>query len=172
MAQLIVAVFCFIGIAGCSSYENFRHVTEDLEIPTQVYRSDYNKVWIELMKITNKYEREVFVQDAGIIKTRWIDNTLELNFADSFGSNDSVKAAKFKLILNVVKGFRGNKEVTKVTIFKRQLIEQDFLQGWKTFRSDGTLEKSILYRLERALAIESKLQEIEDKKTKEAEKNF
>ena len=38
--------------------------------------------------------------------------------------------------------------------------------------SNGILEKSILYRLERALTIEAKLQEIEDKKTKEAEKNF
>jgi hypothetical protein len=171
MAQVIV-ILTLMGLQGCSSYENFRHVTEDLEIPAQVYRFDYNKVWIEVMKITNKYPREVYNQDAGIIKTRWIDNTLELNFADSFGSNDSVKSAEFKLIINVVKGYRGNKEVTKVTVFKRQRVEQDFLQGWKVIKTDGILEKSILYRLERALAIESKLQEIEDKKTKEAEKNF
>jgi len=172
MARLSVMVICCSILSGCSSYENYRHITEDLEIPSQVYPYDYNKVWIELLKITNKYEREVFVQDAGIIKTRWKDNTLELNFADSFGSNDAVKSAKFKLIINAVKGYRGTKEVTKVTVFKRQLVEQDFLQGWKTLRSDGILEKSILYRLERALAIEAKLQEIEDKKTKEAEKNF
>lgn len=172
MAQLIVVSAILTVVSGCSSYENYRHVTEDLEIPSQVYRFDYNKVWIELLKITNKYPREVFVQDAGIIKTRWIDNTLELNFADSFGSNDAVKSAEFKLIINAVKGYRGNKEVTKVTVFKRQRIEQDFLQGWKVIRSDGILEKSILYRLERALEIEAKLQEIEDKKTKEAEKAF
>ena len=157
---------------GCSSYENFKQVSEDLEIPSQVYRADYSKVWQEVMKITNKYDREIYNQEAGVIKTRWMDNTLELNFADSFGSNDSVKSAQFKLILNVVKGYRGNKEVCKVTVFKRQRVEQDFLQGWKVIRSDGILEKAILYRLERALAIESKLQEIEEKKSKEAEKNF
>lgn len=172
MAQVIVILSFAISLNGCSSYENFRAITEDLEIPAQVYRFDYSKVWIEVMKMTNKYPREVYNQDAGIIKTRWIDNTLELNFADSFGSNDSVKSAEFKLIINVVKGYRGNKEVTKVTVFKRQRVEQDFLQGWKVIKTDGILEKSILYRLERALAIESKLQEIEDKKTKEAEKNF
>ena len=159
-------------MTGCSSYENFKQVSEDLEIPSQVYRADYNKVWQEVMKITNKYDREVYNQEAGVIKTRWMDNTLELNFADSFGSNDSVKSAQFKLILNVVKGYRGNKEVCKVTVFKRQRVEQDFLQGWKVIRTDGILEKAILYRLERALNIESKLQEIEEKKTKEAEKNF
>ncbi len=157
---------------GCSSYENYKQVTEDLEIPSQVYRADYNKVWQEVMKITNKFDREVYNQESGVIKTRWMDNTLELNFADSFGSNDAVKSAQFKLIINVVKGFRGNKEVSKVTVFKRQRVEHDFLQGWKVIRSDGILEKSILYRLERSLAIESKLQEIEEKKSKEAEKNF
>jgi hypothetical protein len=157
---------------GCASYENFKQVSEDLEIPSQVFRADYNKVWQEVMRLTNKYDREVYNQDAGVIKTRWIDNTLELNFADSFGSNDAVKSAQFKLILNVVKGFRGNKEVTKVTIFKRQRVEHDFLQGWKVIRSDGILEKALLYRLERALNIEAKLQEIEEKKSKEQEKSF
>lgn len=177
MAHISVVGLCVLVVTplvftGCSSYENFKYVTEDLEIPTQVYRSDYNKVWLEVMKVTNKYPREVYNQEAGVIKTRWIDNTLELNFADSFGSNDSVKSAEFKLIINIVKGYRGTKEVSKVTVFKRQRVEQDFLQGWKIIKTDGILEKSILYRLERALAIESKLQEIEDKKTKEAEKSF
>ena len=170
--RFFVVGFCAFLMHGCASYENFRYITEDLEIPTQVYRADYNKVWQEVMKITNKYPREVYNQEAGVVKTRWIDNTLELNFSDSFGSNDSVKSAEFKLILNVVKGYRGSKEVSKGTVFKRQRVEQDFLQGWKIIRSDGILEKAILYRLERALAIEAKLQEIEDKKTKEAEKNF
>jgi hypothetical protein len=170
--RLIALFLVLIGNFGCSSYENFRHITEDLEIPSQVYRADYNKVWQEVMKITNKYAREVYNQEAGIIKTRWIDNTLELNFADSFGSNDAVKAAQFKLIINVVKGYRGSKEVAKVTVYKRQRVEQDFLQGWKVIRTDGIVEKSILYRLERALAIEERLQKIEDQKIKEAERNF
>jgi DNA polymerase III delta prime subunit len=167
--------FCLLIIllmTSCSSYENFKNVSEDLEIPSQVYKADYNKVWQEVIKLTSQYEREVYNQEAGIIKTRWKDNTLELNFSDSFGTNDAVKAAQFKLVINVVKGYKGTKEVTKVSVFKRQRVEQDFLQGWKVLRSDGILEKSFLYRIERALAIENKLQEIEDKKAKEAEKNF
>lgn len=172
LKKTLLASLLTIILMGCSSYENFKQVSEDLEIPSQVYRADYNKVWQEVMRLTNKYDREVYNQESGVIKTRWIDNTLELNFADSFGSNDAVKSAQFKLILNVVKGFRGNKEVTKVTIFKRQRVEHDFLQGWKVIRSDGILEKALLYRLERALNIESKLQEIEEKKSKEQEKSF
>ncbi len=172
LSQLIVIGIFSFTLTSCSSYENFKSITEDLEIPSQVYRADYNKVWQEVMKIANKYGLELYNQEAGIIKTRWEDNTLELNFADSFGATDSIKAARFKLIINVTKGYRGTKEVAKVTVFKRQQIERDFLQGWKVIKTDGILEKSILYRVERALAIEAKLQAIEDKKTKEAEKNF
>lgn len=165
----LIVLFLF---TSCSSYENFKNISEDLEIPSQVYKADYNKVWQEVIKLTSTYERETYNQEAGIIKTRWKDNTLELNFADSFGNNDVVKSAQFKLTINVIKGYRGTKEVTKVSIFKRQRVEQDFLQGWKILRSDGILEKTLLYRLERALAIENKLQEIEEKKAKEAEKTF
>ena len=63
-------------------------------------------------------------------------------------------------------------EVAKVTVFKRQLVEKDFLTGWKVVRSDGILEKSILYRIERNLKIESKLKKIEEAKNKEIEANF
>jgi hypothetical protein len=168
----LLIIFLIFGAISCSSYENFKQVTEDVDIPSQVYKFDYNKVWQEVLKVTAQYERESYNQEAGIIKTRWKDNTLEMNFADSFGSNDAVKAAQFRLIINVVKGFRGTKEVTRVSIFKRQRVEQDFLQGWKIVRSDGILEKTLLYRIDRALQIEKKLQQIEDKKVKEAEKNF
>jgi hypothetical protein len=159
-------------LGGCSSYENFKHVTEDIDIPSQVYRADYNKVWQETMQICKAYEMDTFNQESGVIKTRWKDNTLEINFADSFGANEAVKSAQFKLIINVVKGFRGTKEVTKVTIYKRQRVEQDFLQGWKILKSDSILEKTILYRIEQALSIQEKLQKIEDQKVKESEKNF
>ena len=96
-----------------------------------------------------------------------MDNTLEVNFTDSFGSSDSVKAAKFKLVVNVVRGFRASREVTKVTIYKRQLMEQDFLQGWKEVPADGIIEKTLLYRIERLIATDNKLKEIDKAREKE-----
>ncbi len=168
-ARIIILSFI---LSACSSYENFKHISEDLDIPSQVYMADYNKVWQETMQICKGYEMDTFNQESGVIKTRWKDNTLELNFADAFGANEAVKSAQFKLIINVAKGFRGTKEVTKVTVFKRQRVEQDFLQGWKILKSDGILEKTILYRLEQALSIQNRLQKIEDQKAKESEKNF
>jgi len=119
-----------------------------------------------------KYDLALKNQEAGIIKTRWIDNTIQLNFNEAFGSQDMVKSARFKLVVNVVKGFRGSQEVSKVSVFKRQMIEKDFLQGWKVVRSDGILENTIIYRINRILLREKMIKSIEDKKAKEEAKSF
>ncbi|PIP95485.1 MAG: hypothetical protein COW00_15220 [Bdellovibrio sp. CG12_big_fil_rev_8_21_14_0_65_39_13] len=160
------------GLISCQSYQQFQYIAEEFEIPSAVYRFDYTSTWQAVLQVMNSYDLEVKDQVAGLVKTRWKDNTLELNFADSFGTNDSVKAAKFKLIVNIVKGFRSGKEVAKVTVFKRQLVENDFLQGFKVIPTDGIMEKTILYRIERVLAINAKLKAIDDQKAKEAQANF
>lgn len=154
-------------LSGCASYEKFRQVTEEMEIPTRIYKSDYNQTWQAVIQVMRKYDIAQQNQEAGFIKTRWMDNTLEVNFTDSFGSADAVKAAKFKLVVNVVRGFRAAREVSKVTIYKRQLMEQDFLQGWKEVSTDGITEKTLLYRIERLIATDNKLKEIDKAREKE-----
>ena len=153
--------------SGCASYEKFRQVTEELEIPSKIYKADFNQTWTAVIAVMRRFDIAQQNQEAGFIKTRWMDNTLEVNFTDAFGSSEAVKAAKFKLVINVVKGYRASREVTKVTIYKRQLIEQDFLQGWKEVSPDGIMEKTLLYRIERLIAIDNKLKEID--KAREAE---
>lgn len=165
---LIISMFFY---SGCASYEKFRQVTEELEIPSKVYKADYNQTWQAVIQVMRKYDIAQQNQEAGFIKTRWMDNTLEINFTDSFGSSDAVKAAKFKLVVNVVKGFRSSREVTKVTIYKRQLVEQDFLQGWKETSTDGIMEKTLLYRIERLIATDNKLKEIDKAREKEQLEN-
>jgi len=165
---LITSMLIF---SGCASYEKFRQVTEELEIPSRVFKADYNQTWQAVISVMRKYDIATQNQEAGFIKTRWMDNTLEVNFADSFGSSDAVKAAKFKLVVNVVKGFRSAREVTKVTIYKRQLVEQDFLQGWKEVSTDGIMEKTLLYRIERLIAIDNKLKEIDKAREREQLQN-
>ena len=152
---------------ACANYEKFRQVTEELEIPSKIYRADYNQTWQAVIQVMRKFDIAQQNQEAGFIKTRWMDNTLEVNFTDSFGSSDAVKAAKYKLIVNVVRGFRASREVTKVTIYKRQLMEQDFLQGWKEVSTDGIIEKTLLYRIERLIATDNKLKEIDKAREKE-----
>ncbi len=101
-------------LSACSSYEQFQDVTQELEIPSKVYKADYNQAWQAVLLVMRQYDLELQNQESGVIKTRWIDNTVELNFADSFGSSDAVKSARFKIIVNVVKGFRSGREVSKI----------------------------------------------------------
>jgi hypothetical protein len=141
-------------------------------MPSKVFKADYNQTWQAVITVMKRYDIAQQNQEAGHIKTRWIDNTLEVNFTDSFGSSDAVKAARFKLVVNVVKGFRSSQEVSKVTVFKRQLVEQDFLQGWKEMPTDGIMEKTLLYRIGRLVANDNKLREIDKAREKEQLQNF
>lgn len=159
-------------LTGCASYKEFAYLTEEFEIPSKLFKFGYAETWQAVGKVMQKYDLAVQDQESGVFKTRWQPNTLEVNFTDSFGDKDAVKAAKFKLVVNVIKGYRGSREVAKVTVFKRQLVEKDFLTGWKVVRSDGILEKSILYRIERNLKIESRLKKIEEAKNKQLEASF
>lgn len=170
--QKVMALFLLLFLHSCASYEQFQYLSEEYEIPSKVFRTDFNQTWQAVIEVMKDHDLAVQSQESGVIKTRWQDNTLSLNFADSFGSSDSVKAAKYKLIVNVTKGFRGSREVAKVTVFKRQMVEHDFLQGWKTVQSDTIVEKTLLYRIERLLKIEEKLKKIEDAKSKELEEGF
>ena len=144
-------------------------MTQEIEIPTKIFRTPFSQTWLAVLSIANKYDLELQNMESGVIRSKWIDNTLRLNFADSFGSRDAVKSARFKLVINVIKGFRNSREVTKVTVFKRQMIKQDFLQGWKVVPTDRIVEKTILYRIERALIIDNKLKAIDQQKQKQLE---
>ncbi len=164
VARSIVISSLFL---SCASYEQFDQITENTEIPTQTYKATYNQTWQAVLEIMQQYDLKTNNQEAGVVKTRWIDNTNQLNFNEAFGSQDMVKAARFKLIINVIKGFRGAREVSKVSVFKRQMVEKDFLQGWKVVRTDSILENTILYRIRRILDRERMIKKIEDKKAQQ-----
>ena len=165
----LIAYFFTIFITSCSSFEQFEYLTKEVEIPSKVFKSTYSETWTAVVATVNKFDLELQNQESGSIKTKWIDNTVKLNFSDSFGGSDAVKAAKFKLIINVIKGFQSSQEVTKVTVYKRQLVNQDFLQGWKVIPSDQIEETTILYRIERALMIDRKIKAIEKEKIRAEE---
>ena len=161
-----------LALSSCASYDKFRQVTEEIEVPSRIYKADYNQTWQAVVEVMKNYDIAQQNQEAGFIKTRWIDNTLEINFTDSFGNSDTVKSARFKLVVNLVMGFRQGREVTKITIHKRQLIEQDFLQGWKEVETDNILENTLLYRISRLIAIDNNIREIDKAREKEQLENF
>ncbi|MFG1481404.1 hypothetical protein ACRXCV_04635 [Halobacteriovorax sp. GFR7] len=170
--KMLKIIVLFSLLFGCSSYEQFEQLVEESEIPSKTYKSNFNQTWQAVLEIMQQYDISVKNQEAGVVKTRWINNTSQINFSDAFGSKEMVKAAQFKLVINVIKGYRGKQEVSKVSIYRRQMIEKDFLQGWRLVRSDGILEKTILYRIDRILKREAMIKKIEEQKAKEAEKEL
>lgn len=169
LKTLSLAILLF---ASCASYERYRQVTEELEIPSEVFRADFNQTWQAVLQVMKRFDVAYNNQEAGKLKTRWMDNTLQVNFTDSFGSNDAVKSAEFKLLINVAEGFSYGRKVTKVTIYKRQRIERDFLQGWKEIPTDGIQEKTLLYRVGVIIKNDNELKKIDKLKEKEALENF
>lgn len=172
MLKQTLIISLFISLFSCSSYEKYRQITEELEIPVKIYKSDFNQTWAAVIQVMKRYDIAYSNQEAGKVKTRWMDNTLQVNFTDSFGSNDKVKAAEFQLLINVAEGFSYGRKVTKVTVYKRQRLEQDFLQGWKEVPTDGIQEKTLLYRIGVRIENDNKLKAIDKAKEEEALENF
>ena len=170
--KLLVFFVTFTLFSSCASYEKFKLITEELEIPSQIYGADYNQTWQAVIQVMKRYDISYQNQESGKIKTRWMDNTLQINFTDSFGSSDAIKAAEFKLLINVSEGYSYGRKVTKVTIFKRQRVEHDFLQGWKEKQPDGIQEKTLLYRVEKLIEIDSKLKKLDKEREKEELEDF
>lgn len=159
-------------LSSCASYEKYQQITEELEIPAEIFKADFNQAWQAVLQVMQRFDVAFQNQEAGKIKTRWMDNTLEVNFADSFGSNDKVKAAEFRLLVNVSEGYSYGRKVTKVTIYKRQRVENDFLQGWKQVPSDNIQEKTLLYRIGVWIDMDNKLKEIDKAKETEQLESF
>lgn len=172
MKKLINFFILFALVNSCASYEKYKQITEELEIPSKLYKADFNQTWQAVLQVMNRFDVSFYSQESGKIKTRWMDNTLQVNFTDSFGSNDKVKAAEFKIQINVSEGFSYGRKVTKVTIYKRQRVENDFLQGWKEVPTDGIQEKTLLYRVGILIENDNKLKAIDKAREEEELKNF
>ena len=163
--QVLATLLCLLG--SCASYENFRLITEEFDHPSQDYDSTYDETWQAVISVMKEFDIIQRNQETGIIKTRWMENTKSYNFVNTVDPNRNVKEAKFQLQVNLAKGFRADREMSRVTLYKRQLLEQGILQGLKEVSSDGILEKILLYRIDRLLKIEKYLNKIQKQREKE-----
>ena len=81
MLKLLISLSLFL--SSCASYEKYRQITEELDIPSQVYKADFNQTWQAVLQVMKRFDVSYNNQEAGKIKTRWMDNTLQVNFTDS-----------------------------------------------------------------------------------------
>lgn len=160
-------------LTSCSSYDKFKREADDFEIPSIIVNADLNRTWAAVVSTMKRFEIEQQNMDSGVIKTKWIDNTVALNFSDSFGTTDKIKAARFKMLINVASSSTSKKNAqTKITIFKRQLVENDVFQGWKEIETDHITEKTLLYRIQRLVAMDETIEKLQLEKESRMIKSF
>lgn len=163
----------FLILVSCASYDQFKKQADDFELPTMIVKADKAKTWAAVVGTMKRYEIEQQNMDSGVIKTKWMDNTLALNFTDSFGTTDKIKSAKFKLMINVSSAASNPKfPQTKVTIFKKQLVENDMFQGWREIDSDAITEKTLLYRIQRVVAMDTIIERLQRENESRQIRNF
>lgn len=135
---------------------------------SRIYFTDFNVAWQSALDALKASPLDVSNREGGFIQTRWIDNTSEKNFSDSFGSAKSYLKAQYRLKLSVAKGFYNGRPTIKITTLKEQLVQNDVLDGWRAKETDGIDENTILYRVGRIIYIKMKIAKLEEEKTRKS----
>lgn len=145
-----------------------KSINEEVDrIYEKVFLSDFETVWQATLEALKSSALDVSNREAGFIRTKWIDNTAQKNFADSFGTGQMYLKAQYRHRVNVAKLFYNGRPAVKVNIQKEQLVQNDVLEGWRNVTSDGVDELTMLYRVGRLVVMSTKRQKIEEERTKE-----
>lgn len=120
-----------------------------IELPSSVYSNSYDQVWLATLHATTNLDFAMANKEKSIMKTRWIDNTSQYNFLNSLEGKDEVKAAKFKIVIKVIKGHQYGKTVNKVTIYNRQHIKIINNDTWIIVATDNIKEQVLFYKINR-----------------------
>lgn len=166
---VLIAFFSLLNIRCATSADVLGSSEEGL---TKTFYSDFDTTWQAVRNaLGKKYQIDSENREGGIIKTKWYDNTQERNFVDSFGADDTLKSARMKFTITIAKGFADGKNAVKVTVYKIQEAQRDFLEGWTPAESDGFDEKTLLYRVGRLITIKKKIDYINQKKAEDLKVN-
>ena len=122
---------------SCSSYKEFQSLREEEAVPSKTVPYNFDQTWQATLQVMQKFDLSSQSQELGVIKTRFIDNTVELNFADSFGKEESIKSAKFKLIVSVKSQDRLTRAETKISIYKRKWSKKNFFKVPNLYEATG-----------------------------------
>ena len=163
-----IAVLWLALSMGCmSAYE--KSVGGDTErVFSRIYLTEMNTAWQNVLKALRKNALDVSNRETGFVQTKWIDNTAEKNFIDSFGGAQAYLKAQYRFRVSVSEGFYNGRQSVKVAVQKEQMIQQDVLEGWKPVVTDTLEENTLLYRIGRLIYIHMKLAKMEEETTKKA----
>ena len=126
--QYLSVIFLFI-LTSCSSYKEFEHLSKEVEIPNKTFRATFVDTWTALKKVEQyNLNLDVNSQEAGILKLSGMITQCKLIFSDSLVAKTQLKRLNTNLSSMSLKVLETHVKYL-VTIFKRQMVNQDFLQG-------------------------------------------
>ena len=157
-----------MAFSGCMSAYRQSVGADEAKVYSRIYVSDFNTSWQSVLDALKSNRLDVSNREAGLVQTRWTENTADKNFTDSLGTGNAYLKAQFRFKVNVSKGFYNGKPSIKVTVQKEQMVERDALENWRPIQSDSIEENTLLYRIGRLIYIRMKIARLEEQKTNKA----
>jgi hypothetical protein len=170
--RILTALFLLLTGTSCiSAYHQIIGSTD--EQFERIFITDFNTAWQSILDALKNNRLDITNREGGYLQTKWVENTAEKNFTESFGNADSYLKAQSRFRIIVSKGFYNGRNSIKVAVQKEQLVQRDVLEGWRPVETDTIDEKSLLYRIGRLIALKMKITKMNEEKTakelKEAE---
>ncbi len=159
-APLLALAISVGALSGCSSASvEPEHI--DIKDPgpkTKTFSTSFLNTWKACLIVLGKYPLKSYDEESGVIETDFIRG--EDVWVAPHRKKYIQGGFKYKLNLRVIKGKQGAKPVTKVIVLKQPELQKDFFADSEKIQTDGLEELSLLYRIERELALEEALAKV------------
>ncbi len=166
--RLLLILFALSSIAllqGCvSAYRKSVGVDNVGQVYQRRYVTDLNTAWQACLEALKSHPLSDKNIQSGYIQTKWVDNTEQRNFVDSFGDANATLKAQFRFKVNVASTFYNGEPVVKISVTKDQLVQYDVLEGWRSVETDSIDENTLLYRIGRLIYFKMKIAKLEEER--------
>lgn len=148
------------GLVGCSSalIEPERIEIKDPGPKSKVIKGEFLDVWKATLITLGKYPLKAYDEETGVIETDFIKG--KEAWIAPHKKQYVPGGYRYRLQVRVFKGRKGS-GLTKVVIRKHQEDQKDFFSNPKKIETDGLEELALLYRIEREVALEKALSNVE-----------
>lgn len=153
------ALLLLLTLCACSLP---RHTVRPAPDVQKLFQHSYDEVWSATLKVLDsfQYKYPTANKDSGFIETAFVTGHSQREFIFS-GGEKFPKETKWKLTLRLLTLPSPERRFqTRIRIKKEEYANQGFLEGWKRAESDLLVEKVILYRIERLLYLNKKINQL------------
>jgi hypothetical protein len=170
LSSLLLPLLLF---QGCmTAYRQSVGVDNVGQVYSRSYMTDLDTAWQACLEAMKTYPMSERNSQSGFIQTKWVDNTEQRNFVDSFGDANATLKAQFRFKVNVAKTFYNGAPVVKIAVTKDQLVQHDVLEGWRSVETDSIDENTLLYRIGRIIYFRMKLAKLEKERVERESKSI